>query len=118
MTLADLFTPPHTHPHIQPHPHTDLLQAAGTPAGDTAERPYEADDLPVHVVLDLHVEAAQRAAAVPGAAIVLLFGLVDLLTQAVLYLVLVVGLKPNECWAGLEGERGKEKRVEMVNNKV
>lgn len=75
-----------------------LLQAAGTPAGDTAERPYEADDLSVHVVLDLHVEAAQRTAAVPGAAVVLLFGLVDLLSQAVLYLVLVVGLEPDECF--------------------
>lgn len=66
----------HTHTLI----YTDLLQAAGTPAGDAAERPYETDDFPVSVVLDLHVEAAQRAAAVPGAAVVLLFGLVDLLT--------------------------------------
>lgn len=78
--------------------HTDLLQAAGTPAGDAAERPDETDHLPVHVVLDLHVEAAQRAAAVPGAAVVLLFGLVDLLAQTVFNFVLVVGLKPNECW--------------------
>lgn len=74
-----------------------LLQAAGTPAGDTAERPYEADHFPVHVVLDLHVEAAQRAAAVSGAAVVLLFGLVNLLAQAVLYVILVIGLKPNYC---------------------
>ena len=76
------------------------MQAAGKPAGDAAERPYEADHLPVHGVLYLHVEAAQRAAAVPGAAVVLLFGVVDLLAQTVLYLVLVVGLKPDECWAG------------------
>lgn len=89
------------------------MQAAGTPAGHAAERPDETDDLPVHVVLDLHVEAAQRAAAVPGAAVVLLFGLVDLLAQAVLYLVLVVGLKADECWAGEKG-----KRAETVNNKV
>lgn len=78
-----------------------LLQAAGTPAGDAAERPDEADDLSVHGVLDLHVEAAQRAAAVPGAAVVLLFGLVDLLAQAVLYLILVVGLKAEECFEEL-----------------
>lgn len=97
---------------------TNLLQAAGTPAGHAAERPYEADDLSVHVVLDLHVEAAQRAAAVPGAAVVLLFGLVDLLAQAVLYLILVIGLEPDECWAGLEGEGQKGKGVEMVNGKV
>lgn len=87
------------------------MQAAGTPARDAAERPYETDDLPVHVVLDLHVEAAQRAAAVPGAAVILLFGLVDLLAQAVLYLVLVIGLEPDECWAG------RRKRVDVVNNK-
>lgn len=85
------------------------MQAAGTPAGDAAERPYEADDLSVHGVLDLHVEAAHRAAAVPGAAVVLLFGLVDLLAKAVLYLVLVVGLEPDECWVGLKRE-GKRKR--------
>jgi len=78
------------------------LKAAGTTAGDAAERPDETDDLPVHVVLDFHVEAAQRAAAVPGAAVVLLFGLVDLLAQTVLYLILVVRLKTNECWVGLE----------------
>lgn len=72
------------------------MQAAGTPAGHAAERPYEADDLPVHVILDLHVEAAQRATAVPGAAVVFLFGLVDLLAQAVLYLILVVGLEADE----------------------
>lgn len=86
------------------------MQAAGTPAGDAAERPYETDDFTVHVVLDLHVEAAQRAAAVPGAAVVLLFGMVDLLSQTVLYLILVVGLKPNEYWVGFEGEGRKEKR--------
>lgn len=79
------------------------MQAAGTPAGDAAERPDEADDLSVRVVLDLHVEAAQRAAAVPGAAVVLLLGLVDLLAQAVLDLVLVVGLETDECW----GEGGR-----------
>ncbi len=73
------------------------MQTAGAPAGGAAERSYETDDLPVHVVLNLHVEAAQRAAAVPGAAVVLLFGLVDLLAQTVLYLILVVGLKPDEC---------------------
>lgn len=75
-----------------------LLQAAGTPAGGAAERPYKTDDLPVRVVLDLHVEAAQRAAAVPRAAVVLLFGLVDLLAQTVFYLILVVGLEPDECF--------------------
>lgn len=73
------------------------MQAAGKPAGDAAVRSDETDHLPVHVVLDLHVKAAQGAAAVPGAAVVLLFGLVDLLTQAVLYLVLIVGLKADEC---------------------
>lgn len=85
------------------------MQAAGTPAGDAAERPYETDDFPVRAVLDLHVEAAQRAAAVPGAAVILLFGLVNLLTQTVLYLVLVVGLKANECWVGLENGGGGRK---------
>lgn len=53
------------------------------------------DDLPVHGVLNGHVEAAQGAAAVPGAAVVLLLGLVDLLAQAVLYFILIVGLKPD-----------------------
>lgn len=76
------------------------MQAAGTPAGDAAERSDEPDDLAVHVVFDLHVEAAQRAAAVPGAAVVLLLGLVDLLAQAVLDLILVVGLEADEGWAG------------------
>lgn len=84
------------------------MQAAGTPAGDAAKRPYETDHLPVRVVLDLHVEAAQRAAAVPGAAVVLLFSLVDLLAQTVLYLVLVVGLETDECCKGQSGwEKGK-----------
>lgn len=101
---------------IHPPTHTDLLQAAGTPAGHAAERPYETDDLPVHVVLNLHVEAAKRAAAVPGAAVVLLFGLVDLLAQTVLYLVLVVGLKPNECWERLEGDE-EGNWVEMVKHR-
>lgn len=73
-----------------------LLQAAGKPAGGTAVGSYEADDLTVRVVLDLHVEATQGAAAVACAAVVLLLGLVDLLTQAVLDLVLVVGLKASE----------------------
>lgn len=102
--------------HTHTHKHTHLLQAAGTPAGDAAERPDEADDLSVHGVLDLHVEAAQRAAAVPGAAVVLLFGLVDLLAQAVLYLILVVGLKAEECWPG--PERGRGKRVSTANNNI
>lgn len=84
------------------------MQAAGTPAGDAAKRPYETDHLPVHVVLDLHVKAAQRATAVSGAAVVLLFSLVDLLAQTVLYLVLVVGLETDECWIGKSGwEIGK-----------
>lgn len=90
------------------------MQAAGTPAGDAAERPYEADHFSVHVVLDLHVEAAQRAAAVPGAAVVLLFGLVDLLAQAVLNVILVIGLKPNYRCVVLGG-KGTE---ENENNKV
>lgn len=88
-------------PHSVPqHTHalTDLLKAAGAPAGDAAERSDEPHDFAVHVVFDLHVEAAQRPAAVPGAAVVLLFGLVDLLAQAVLDLVLVVGLKADERW--------------------
>lgn len=88
------------------------MQAAGTPAGDAAVRPDETDDLPVHVVLDFHVEAAQRAAAVPGAAVILLLGLEDLLTHAVLYVVLVVCLKTDDCWVRLGGG-GK-----MVSNKV
>ena len=73
------------------------MQAAGAPAGGTAVGPYEADDLSVRVVFDLCVEAAQGATAVPGAAVVLLLGLVDLLDQAVLDLILVVGFKTNEC---------------------
>lgn len=85
------------------------MQAAGAPARDAAERPDEADDFPVHVVLDLHVEAAQRAAAVPGAAVVLLLGLVDLLAQAVLYLVLVVGLEPDEGWMRRASGGGKKR---------
>lgn len=108
LKLIDLVKYTPTHIYL----YTDLLQAAGTPAGDAAERPYETDDFPVRAVLDLHVEAAQRAAAVPGAAVILLFGLVNLLTQTVLYLVLVVGLKTNECWAGLEnGEGGGGKKT-------
>lgn len=72
------------------------MQTAGTPAGDAAERPYETDNLPVHVVLNLHVEAAQGTAAVPGAAVILLFSFVDLLAQTVLYLVLVVSLEADD----------------------
>lgn len=74
------------------------MQAAGAPAGDAAERSDQPDDFTVHVVFDLHVKAAQRPAAVPGAAVVLLFGLVDLLAQAVLYFILVVGLKADKRW--------------------
>lgn len=85
------------------------MQAAGTPAGHAAERPYEADNLSVHVVLDLHVKAAQRAAAVPGAAVILFFGLVDLLAQTVLYLILVVGFEANESWVELKGEEKRKK---------
>lgn len=79
---------------------THLLQAAGTPAGNAAERPDESDDFTVHAVLDLHVEAAQRAAAVPRAAVILLLSLVDALAEAVLYVVLIVGLKADERWVG------------------
>lgn len=38
---------------------THLLKAAGTTASSTAQRPDETDDVTVHVVLDLHVKAAQ-----------------------------------------------------------
>lgn len=86
---------------------TDLLQAAGTPAGHAAERPDETDDFTVHAVLDLHVEAAQRATAVPRAAVILLLGLVDALAEAVLYVVLIVGLEADECWAGGIRRRSK-----------
>lgn len=79
---------------------THLLQAAGTPAGNTAEWSDETDDFTVHAVLDLHVEAAQRAAAIPRAAVVLLLSLVDALAKAVLYVVLIVGLEADKRWAG------------------
>lgn len=78
--------------------HTNLLKAAGTPAGGTAERPDEMDYFTAHVVLDLDVEAAQRATEVPRAAVILLLSLVDLLAEAVLYDVLIVGLKADDCW--------------------
>lgn len=77
---------------------TYLLQAAGAPTGHTAEGSDEADHLSIHVVFDFHIEAAQRATAVPGATVVLLFGLVDFLAQAVLYLILVIGFKANKSW--------------------
>lgn len=83
------------------------MQVAGATAGGAAERPDEMDDLPVHVVLYFHVEAAQRAATVPFAAVTLLFGLVDLLTQTVFDFILVVCLKTDECWAWLGEEKGK-----------
>lgn len=83
------------------------MQVAGATAGGAAERPDETDNLPVHVVLYFHVEAAQRAATVPGAAVILLFGLVDLLTQTVFDFILVVCLKTDECWAWLGEEKGK-----------
>lgn len=86
---------------------THLLQAAGAAAGNAAEWADETDDFAVHAVLDLHVEAAQRATAVPRAAVVLLLGLVDALAEAVLYVVLVVGLEAQERWAG--GMRGWKK---------
>lgn len=75
---------------------THLLQAAEAPAGITAEGPDKTDDFSVHAILDLHVEAAQRTAAVPRAAVVLLLSLVDALAEAVFYVVLIVGLKADE----------------------
>ena len=49
-----------------------------------------------HVVFDHHVEAAYGAKAVPGAAVVCLLGLVDLLAQNVLDIIVVVGLKTKD----------------------
>lgn len=72
------------------------MEAAGAPAGNTTEGPNQPDDLTVIDVLNLHVEAAQRATAVACTAVILLLSLVDLLAQAVLDLILVVGLKANE----------------------
>lgn len=74
-----------------------LLQAAGAPAGHAAVRSDQSYDLSVHIVFDLHVKAAQGTTAVACAAVIFLFGGVDLLTQTVLDLVLVVGLEANEC---------------------
>lgn len=74
-----------------------LLQAAWAPTGGTAERSDEAYDLSVSVIFDLHVKATQRTAAVACAAVVFLFGRVDLLAEAVLDLILVIGLKANDC---------------------
>lgn len=74
------------------------MKTTRAPAGDTAEGPHQPDDLTVTVVLDLHVKATQRATAVACAAVILLLGLVDLLAQAVLDFILVVGLKANERW--------------------
>lgn len=76
------------------------MQAAGTPARDATEWPDKADHLTVHAILDLHVEAAQGAAAVPRTAVILLLGFVDALAEAVLYVILIVGLEADECWAG------------------
>lgn len=77
---------------------THLLKAAGTTASSTAERPDETDDVTVHVVLDLHVKAAQRANEVPRAAVVLLLSLVDVLAKAVIYDIFIVGLKADDGW--------------------
>lgn len=77
-----------------------LLQAAGAPTGDTTERSDHSYDLSVSVVFDLHVKAAQGTTAVACAAVIFFFGRVDLLTEAVLDLILVVGLKANDCCRG------------------
>ena len=52
-----------------------LLQAAEEPARGAPERPVEVDDLVAVVVGDLHVKRPDRAAAVPDAAVGVLFGL-------------------------------------------
>lgn len=72
------------------------MKTTGAPAGHAAVGPHQPDDLTVIVVLDLHIKATQRAAAVARATVILLLGLVDLLAQAVLDLILVVGLKADE----------------------
>lgn len=77
--------------------HAYLLHAAGAPTGGATKRADQAYDLAVCVVFNLHVKAPQRATAVPCAAVILLFGLVDLLAHAVLDHVLIVGLKTDEC---------------------
>lgn len=74
-----------------------LLKAARAPTGGTAEWPDEPYDLSISVIFDLHVKATQRTAAVTRAAVIFLFGRVDLLAKAVLDLILVVGLKANDC---------------------
>lgn len=75
-----------------------LLQAAREAAAAAAPRPHQLDDLLVHVVLDLQVEAAQRAVHVADAAVGVLQRLVDGLAHDVLDLILVVGLKTAEDW--------------------
>lgn len=74
-----------------------LLQAAGAPTGDTTVRSDQSNDLSIGVVFDLHVKATQGTTAVACAAVIFFFGRVDLLTEAVLDLILVVGLKANDC---------------------
>lgn len=77
----------------------DALQAAGKEAGGAGQRPMHVDYLLLKVVEDPHVKGTGGAAAVPGATVVVLYRVVDLLAEGILDRKLVVGLKAGE---GLE----------------
>ena len=73
-----------------------LLETAGEAAALTPEGPVEVDHLlPLHV-RDVHVEGPHGAAALPGAAVSVLFGVENLLAEGIEPLVFVCCLEASE----------------------
>ena len=79
-----------------------LLETAGEAAALTAERSVEVDDLLALHVRDVHVEGSGGTAALPGAAVSVLLGVVDLLAQRIEHFVLVSGLEASEGFQDLD----------------
>jgi hypothetical protein len=73
------------------------LETAREPAALTGERSVQMDDHVFEIVIDFHVERADRAAAVSDEASAALFGFIDFLAHAVLNRKLVFGLKSSHC---------------------
>lgn len=58
----------------------------------------------IHIIWYFQFKIAQRATEIPCAAVIEFFGMVDLLTHAVLNLILVISLKADNGWKRAEKE--------------
>ena len=72
------------------------LQTAGETARSAGQGTIEVNDFVLGVVHDLHVKGSQRATALPGAAVGVFGGKINLLPHGVLHFVFVSRLEASE----------------------